>query len=73
MWQIQSDITAEIEHSYELFPIAFHAYSEYENNYPIHALLQIIREDFMVLRDKLYDAVNPINQVWYKIMNAMSK
>lgn len=69
---VQSNIELEIDHSYKMFPLAFHAYSEYENNYPIHVLLQLIREDYMVLRQKLYAALNPINQVVYKIANAMS-
>lgn len=70
---VQTNIDNEIEHIYKVFPIAYHAYSEYENNFPIHTLLQIIREDFIVLRTKLYSAINPINQVVYKISNAMSK
>ncbi len=69
---IQIEIDNEIEHSYKMFPLAYHAYSEYENNYSIHVLLELIKEDYMVLRKKLYSALNPINQVVYKIANAMS-
>jgi hypothetical protein len=70
---IQLDLDRELEHSLKIFPIAFHAYSEYENNFPIHFLLELIKEDYMVLRDKLHEVLNPINQVVYKISNAMKK
>lgn len=70
---IQSDLDSELEHSLKIFPIAFHAYSEYENNFPIHFLLELIKEDYMIFRDKLYEVLNPINQVVYKISNAMKK
>lgn len=70
---IQDDLDNELEHSLKIFPIAFHAYSEYENNYPIHFLLDLIKEDYMIFRDKLHEVLNPINQVGYKIINAMKK
>lgn len=73
MSSIQSDIDTELENAYKVFPIAFHAYSEYENNYPIHFLLELIKEDYMVFRDELHKMINPISQVWYKIVNAMKK
>jgi len=52
--------------------MAFNTYIDYENNYPIHILLELIKEDFIVLRRKLHEAISPINQVVYKISNAMS-
>lgn len=70
---IQDDLSNEFNHSIKIFPIAFHAYSEYENNFPIHFLLELIKEDYMIFRDKLYEMLNPISQVGYKIMNAMKK
>lgn len=69
---IINSLNAEIQQAYKVFPIAFNAYSEYENNYLMHFLLTIIREDFIVFRDKLYKVLNPINQVVYKISNAMN-
>jgi hypothetical protein len=54
-------------------PIAFNAYKEYENNLPAHILLQIIREDYVIIREKLQKAMMPIAQVVYKISNAMQK
>lgn len=66
------EIEEEIAHTYEIYPLAFQAYSDYENLFPIHLLLEVIKEDFKVLRQKLYEALMPIAQVWYKIINAMS-
>jgi len=66
-----NDIAEEIEHTYKVFPIAFHAYTEYENNITIHFLLELIKEDYILLREKLHEVLNPINQVVYKISNAM--
>lgn len=65
-------ITQEIDHIYKVFPVAFHTYSWYENNFIIHLYLQLIKADFIVLRSKLHEALWPINQVAYKILNAMS-
>jgi len=70
--KVQNEIAEEIAHTYKVFPIAFHAYSEYENNFPIHYLLQVIRADFLVLRTSLYQAIMPIAQVGLKVINAMS-
>lgn len=66
-------IDIELFQAYKVFPITFNAYSEYENNYPIHFLLELIKEDYMIFREKLYQMTNPINQVWYKIINAMKR
>ena len=74
--QIQSidrKITTEISHSYKVFPIVFAAYQEYESNFPIHFLLEIIYADFVLLRQKMYENIMPIAQVGYKIINAMTK
>lgn len=70
---IQKQINTEIERAYKIFPIAYHAYSEYENNFPIHFLLELLKEDFYILRQKLDEVLNPINQVVYKISNAMKE
>lgn len=69
---IQSEINNEMEHTFKVFPVVFNAYSEYENNFPIHVLLELIRDDFVTFRDKLYETISPINQLAYKISNAMS-
>lgn len=70
--EIQTEIDIELNHTFKVYPIAFNVYSEYENNYIIHVLLELIREDFVTFRDKLYRTISPINQVVYKISNAMS-
>lgn len=70
---IQKKLDTEVNHAYKTFPIAFNAYSEYENNFPIHFLLELIKEDYNIFRNKLHEVLNPINQVVYKISNAMKK
>lgn len=67
------EIDTEIEKVYKVFPLAFNAYTEFENNYTIHQLLVIIKYDYLRLRENLHKTLNPINQVVYKIANAMSK
>lgn len=73
LWWIQAKIEIEKQHSLKVMPMAFHAYWDYENNLPAHILLQIIKEDYVIIREKLYKAFNPISQVVYKISNAMQK
>jgi hypothetical protein len=68
-----NEINEEKEHTYKVFPLAFHAYTEYENNISIHFLLELLKEDYIVVREKLHKVINPINQVVYKISNAMKK
>lgn len=70
---IQESIDTEINQAYKIFPIAYNAYSKYENNFPIHFLLELLKEDFIIFREKLHKTINPINQVVYKIKDAMSK
>jgi hypothetical protein len=72
MNEVDSAIAEEISHTYKVFPIAYHAYSEYENNFPIHFLLEVVRADFMILRDKLYQNLMPLAQLGLKVINAMS-
>lgn len=64
-------VNKEITDSEKAFPVAFKAYSEYENNLIVHILLELLLEDFIVLREKLHQNINPINQVVYKLSNAM--
>ena len=70
--KITQDIIDEENHSAKIFNLAFSTYIDYENNFPVHILLELIKEDFYVLRRKLHEAISPINQVVYKISNAMS-
>lgn len=65
-------VANEISQTYKVFPIAYQAYTEYENNFPIHFLLEVIRADFMILRQNLYETLMPIAQLGLKIINAMS-
>jgi len=70
--QTKNAIANEISHTYKVFPIAFHAYSEYENNFPIHFLLEVVRWDFLILRKLMYQNLMPIAQLGLKVINAMS-
>lgn len=70
---VKNAITLEIERAYKIFPIAYQAYSEYENNLPTHILLELLKDDFRLFRKKYHQAINPINQVVYKIHNAMRR
>ena len=69
----ENNIDEEIVHTYKVFPLAYHAYTEYENNIIVHYLLELIKDDYILVREKLHEVLNPINQVVYKISNAMSK
>lgn len=69
---VQDEIAQEIAHTYKVFPIAFQAYAEYENNFPVHFLLEIIKGDFLLLRQWLYETLMPIAQLGLKVINAMS-
>lgn len=73
LFWLQWKIDTEIEHMYNVFPIVFHAYGEYENNLAAHIMLEVIYGDYLILRQKLHETINPINQVGYKIMNAMQE
>ncbi len=67
------EINKEIEDAYRAFPIAFKAYSEYENYITSHILLELLRQNYLKFREELHKNLNPINQVVYKISNAMRK
>lgn len=67
----KQEIDDEIEKVYKVYPIAFNAYKEYENNLLNHILLNLVENDYVVLRENLHKVLNPINQVVYKISNAM--
>lgn len=69
----KKEIEKEISDTNKAFPVAFKAYSEYENNITVHILLELLREDYILLREAIHKTLNPINQVSYKISNAMRK
>ena len=68
--QIITQIDNEIDRSYKLFDIAYSSYSDYENYFTTHVLLELIKEDLVAFRRGYHDVINPINQVIYKISNA---
>lgn len=69
----KSTFSVEKEKVIELLPMVFSAYTEYENNYLSHLYLELIKADFSIVRTKLNSTLAPINQVVYKILNAMKK
>lgn len=71
-WKI-SEINQEIERAYKVFPIVYQAYADYENNISTHILLELIKKDYDLFRIWLHKSLHPINQVVYKISNAMKK
>jgi hypothetical protein len=66
-------INAQIDHSYLVFQRAYEEYAYYESNYTMHILLQLLKDEYIVVREKLHNVLTPINQVVYKIKNAMIK
>jgi len=66
-------IQQEIDNTIKIFPLAFTAYSQYENNISIHYMLELIREDFIIFRDRLHKTLWPISQLIYKAINSSSK
>ena len=69
---IEANINEEINHTFQVFPFAYQAYAEYENHFPLHFMLTVIRGDYTILRDRLYEVLMPIAQLGYKVINAMS-
>ncbi len=72
-YEILAKIDNQIRHSYLVFDKAFKEYSSYEWNYYIHEMLNFLKMNFIVLRIKLHNVLTPMNQVVYKISNAMKK
>ncbi len=66
-------IENEIQKAYDLYPIALKTYNDYETNLPIHDLLTLLQKSYVDLRLELHKNLNPINQVVYKISNAMKE
>ena len=77
LWEIiienKNTIQNEIEHTDKMYQIAFETYTQYDSFIKIHIILELLKEDYRTLRDKLYQTLHPINQVIYKIINAQSK
>ena len=69
----KSKIQKEMEHSMKMYPIAFETYTQYDSFIKIHIILELLKEDYRVFRDKLYQTLHPVNQLVYKIINAQSK
>jgi hypothetical protein len=69
----RDEINEEIKHTKNVYKISFQTYANYESNMVIHLLLNMLESDFISLRNKVYATLSPINQVVYKVANAMSK
>ncbi len=67
----KNELDEELKHIYKVFPMAFNAYKQYEDNFSTHVLLELIQDDYKLVRDDLHKVLNPINQLVYKLSNAM--
>lgn len=67
----KNQLDEELKHIYKVFPMAFNAYKQYEDNFSTHVLLELIQDDYKLVRDDLHKVLNPINQLVYKLANAM--
>lgn len=63
---------SEIARTKGVYGAAFDAYVDFERNYASHVLLIMIEDRYMVVRDSLREAMNPIGQVIYMASNATS-
>ncbi len=78
-WNVFSDkynkmlkkINITVSHSYNVFQRAYEEYTAYESNYMLHIFLVFLRDNFVVVRWKIHNVLTPMNQVAYKIANAM--
>jgi len=66
-------IDNEKQHSFKIYPIVFTAYSEYQSNFPIHIALELLKDNLIIFREKLYKTLSPISEVVYKYINAMNE
>lgn len=71
--KINKSINEELTKINKVFPLAYYAYSEYEDNYVLHLMLTLIKQDLVIAREQLAKVLWPINQVAYKIKDAMKK
>ena len=71
--QNKNNFQEEIDHTDRMYPVAYETYTQYDSFIKIHILLELLKEDYRTLRDKIYQTLHPINQVVYKIINAQSK
>lgn len=70
--QMNRDIASEVTSAKRTYPIAITAFVEMERTYSVHLLLQFIQSDYLDLRENLRDLLNPISQLFYKVLNAQS-
>ncbi len=66
----QEAILLEKEHINEVFPLALAAYTEFEQTYGAHVLLEIIKLDYVSIRQLMKQLLNPISQFIYKAHQA---
>ncbi len=70
--QMNRDIASEVTSAKRTYPVAITAFVEMERTYSVHLLLQFIQSDYLDLRENLRNVLNPISQLFYKVMNAQS-
>jgi len=68
-----SEMDKEISHTQKMYSLSYETYTQYDSFIKLHIMLELLKDDYRALRDKLYQVLHPINQVIYKIINAQSK
>ena len=71
--QTKQAIIDEQNHVIRVFPLAYTAYAQYESHITTHFMLELIREDFLILKNRLHKVLGPISQLLYKANNSMKK
>ncbi len=68
-----NELYKEREHTKKVYEVAYQTFANYELNMIVHILFDMLENDFRQFRNSLYAMLKPINQVAYKIPNAMSE
>jgi hypothetical protein len=67
---LSDKISQEVEHSKMVYNQTLSAFSDFEQAYPIHVVLNFILQDYILLQTNFTRLINPIGQFIYKASNA---
>jgi hypothetical protein len=70
--RMNREVADEIAAAKRTYPVALAGFVEMERTYSVHILLLFIQDDYLVMRENLKNFLNPISQLFYKILNAQS-
>lgn len=70
--KLNRDIKQEVELAKKTFPIALTAFTDMERTFGVHIILTLVYDDYIELRKNLRDFLNPLSQLFYKVLNAQS-